>query len=75
LLNIVRGIASAQPPRNPADVALRQVLDSATLTHHGDRALLHASATLDQLKAIFSAHDPASAAAGPAASSNPVTSK
>ncbi len=75
LLSIVRGIASAQPPRGPADSALRQVLDSATLTHHGDRALLHASATLDQLKAILSAHDPASAAVEPATSSNPATSK
>jgi hypothetical protein len=75
LLSIVRGIASAQPPRGPADAALREVLDSATLTHHGDRALLHASATLDQLKAILSAHDPASAAAEPATSSNPVASK
>ncbi len=75
LLSIVRGIASAQPPRGPADAALRQVLDSATLVHHGDRALLHASATLDQLKAILSAHDPVSAAAEPAASSNPATSK
>jgi len=75
LLSIVRGIASAEPPRGPADVALRQVLDSATLQHHGDRALLHASATLDQLKAILSAHDPASAAVEPATSSNPATSK
>jgi hypothetical protein len=75
LLSIVRGIASAQPPRGPADAALRQVLDSATLAHHGDRALLHASATLDQLKAILSTHDPASAAVEPATSSNAVTSK
>ena len=75
LLSIVRGIASAQPPRGPADTALRQVLDSATLTHHGDRALLHASATLDQLKAILSAHDPAAAAVEPETPSNPVTSK
>jgi hypothetical protein len=75
LLSIVRGIASAQPPSGPADTALRQVLDSATLTHHGDRALLHASATLDQLKAILSAHDPASAAVEPATSSDPVASK
>jgi hypothetical protein len=75
LLSIVRGIASAQPPRGPADAALRQVLDSATLAHHDDRALLHASATLDQLKAILSTHDPASAAVEPATSSNPVASK
>ena len=75
LLSIVRGIASAQPPRSPADAALRQVLDSASLAHHGDRALLRASATLDQLKAILSAHNPASETVEPAASSNPATSK
>ncbi|HEV2577723.1 MAG TPA: hypothetical protein VGU25_10990 [Acidobacteriaceae bacterium] len=80
LLGIVRGIASAEPPHGAADIALRQVLDSATLQHRDDRALLHASATLDQLKAILSAHDPASAAPtstalDPAATSNPATSK
>jgi hypothetical protein len=75
LLSIVRGIASAQPPRGAADTALRQVLDSATLTHHGERALLHASATLDQLKAILSTHDPASAAVDPATTSNLQPSK
>ena len=75
LLSIVRGIASAQPPRGPADVALRQVLDSATLQQHNDRALLHASATLDQLKAILSTHDPATAAVEPATSSNSQPSK
>lgn len=75
LLSIVRGIASAQPPRGPADAALRQVLDSAILTRHGDRAQLRASATLDQLKAILSAHDPASAAVEPATSPGSGTSK
>src|SRR5581483_1252286 len=64
-LNALLGIASAEPPRGPADIALRQVLDSATLLHRDDRAMLHASATLDQLKAILSAHDPASAAIQP----------
>ena len=75
LLSIVRGIASAEPPRGAADIALRQVLDSATLQHHGDRTILHASATLDQLKALFSARNPASAAVDPAASSDPQPSK
>src|SRR5581483_7728557 len=75
LLGIVRGIASAEPPRGPADIALRQVLDSATLQHRDDRAMLHASATLDQLKAILSAHDPASAAIQPETTSNTATSK
>jgi hypothetical protein len=75
LLSIVRGIASAEPPRGPADAALRQVLDSATLQQKDNHALLHASATLDQLKAILSAHNPASAAVEPEASSDPATSK
>lgn len=75
LLSIVRGIASAEPPRGPADLALRQVLDSATLQHKDDRAQLHASATLDQMKAILSEHNPASAAVEPAASSNLQPSK
>lgn len=75
LLSIVRGIASAEPPRGAADVALRQVLDSATLQHKDNRAILHASATLDQLKAMLSEHNPASAAVDAAATSNPATSK
>lgn len=75
LLSIVRGIASAEPPRGAADAALRQVLDSATLQHKDDRALLHASATLDQLKAILSTHNPASAAIEPESTSNPQPSK
>jgi hypothetical protein len=75
LLSIVRGIASAEPPHGPADAALRQVLDSATLQHRDGKALLHASATLDQLKAILSAHDPASAAIEPETTSNSATSK
>jgi hypothetical protein len=75
LLSIVRGLASAEPPRGPADLALRQVLDSATLQHKDDRAVLHASATLDQLKAMLSSHNPASAAIEPATSSTLATSK
>ncbi len=75
LLSIVRGIASAAPPRGAADTALRQVLDSATLQHRDDRAILHASATLDQLQAMLSEHNPASAAIEPEASTNPATSK
>jgi hypothetical protein len=75
LLSIVRGLASAEPPRGPADAALRQVLDSAKLQHHGDRAILNASATLDQLKALLSTHNPASAAIEPETSSNQAASK
>jgi hypothetical protein len=66
LVAIMRGIASAEPPRSPADAAVRQVLDSVTLQQHDARALLHASATLEQLKALASAHDPATGPIPPA---------
>jgi hypothetical protein len=56
LLNIVRGLGSAEPPRNPADSAMRDVLASITLEHHKDRALLNASASLEQIKALTSAN-------------------
>jgi hypothetical protein len=75
LLSIVRGLASAEPPRGPADTALRDVIDSATLQHKDDRAILHASATLDQLKAILSTPNPTSAAIEPETSSNSAASK
>ncbi|HTV08931.1 MAG TPA: hypothetical protein VMD97_07795 [Candidatus Aquilonibacter sp.] len=75
LLSFVRGLASAEPPRGPADAAMRQIIDSATLQHKGDRAILHASATLDQLKAILSAHNPSAAATQPETSSDSEASK
>jgi hypothetical protein len=75
LLSIVRGIASAQPPGGAADAALRGVLDSVTLQHRDDHAVLHASATLEQLKALASAHDPAAAAMEPATSAGLPASK
>jgi hypothetical protein len=52
LLGIVRGATDAQPPANPADAAMRQVLDTVKFTQHDDHALLTAHATLDQIKAI-----------------------
>jgi hypothetical protein len=75
LLSIMRGIADAQPPRGPADEALRQVLGSVTLQHHDGRAVLHASATLDQMKALASAHDPAADSPEPATSAATPASK
>jgi hypothetical protein len=61
LLGILRGIGGAQPPHDPADVAMRHVLDSIKLEQHKDRALLNASATVEQLKTLTAAHDPTSA--------------
>jgi hypothetical protein len=53
LLGIVRGIGAAAPAQTPSGEALRQVLASARLDRHDNRALLDASATLNQIKAVF----------------------
>jgi len=55
LLNIVRGLGSAQPPRDAADSALRNVLASITVEQHKDRAILNAAASLDEMKALTTA--------------------
>jgi hypothetical protein len=52
LLNIVRGLGSAQPPRDAADSAMREVLASITVEQHKDRAILNAAASLDQMKSL-----------------------
>ena len=60
LLNLLRGIIrSEQQPRTPASEAMRSMLGSITLTHHDDRAILNASASPDQLKALTSDNNPA----------------
>jgi hypothetical protein len=59
ILSLLRGIDSATPPHNPSDAALRQVIASTHIEQRNERALLDSSATLDQVKALFSAHDPA----------------
>jgi hypothetical protein len=62
LLNVLRGIsleqATAQPPSSSSD-AIQAILNSVTLSHHDSRAILNANASLDQLKALTVAHNPA----------------
>jgi len=66
LLNVLRAISleqaaaqtAAQPP-NPSSDAIQAILNSVTLSHHESRAELNANASLDQLKALTAAHDPA----------------
>jgi hypothetical protein len=65
VLSIIRGLSSAQPPRNPADDALRAILASTTLEQHKDRAILNSSATIDQMKALATAADTTSDATPP----------
>jgi hypothetical protein len=68
LLNILRGIGSEQAAaqqatthqaENPSSTAIRAILSATTLTDHDSRAVLNATASLDQLKALTTAHNPA----------------
>ena len=68
ILGILRGLSAEQTSLQtptPAATAMRSVLESITLTHREDRALLNATASLDELKALASAHNPTAASAAP----------
>jgi hypothetical protein len=58
LLGLLKTVGSAERTHNDGDAALREVLNSTQLEQHNKQALLNATATLDQLKAIFNSHDP-----------------
>ena len=80
VLGILRGLsadqASAQQSPNPAAEAMHSVLNSITLSHSDSRAFLNATASLDEIKALASAHDPTAEAPPPPASpAPPPTSK
>ncbi len=75
ILSIVRGIGAehllSQPAHDPAALAMHDILASVTLVQHGKRAVLDASATGDQLKALTAAHHPAvDGTSAPAGASN-----
>lgn len=59
ILGLLRGLGSATSAQTPSDAALRQVIASTHIEQQNQRAILNATATLDQVKALFSAHDPA----------------
>ena len=59
ILRLLRGLATSAPTTSPGDDALRQLIASTQIQQHNQRALLNATATLDQIKTLFSAHDPA----------------
>jgi hypothetical protein len=75
VLGILRGLsaeqASAPQPPTPAADAMRSVLNSITLSHSDDRAFLDATASLDQIKALASAHNPTAENTPPSASPPP----
>jgi hypothetical protein len=65
LLALLRGIDLTPPggvQSNSSDAAIRAVLASTKVEQHNDRAVLDFTATVEQLKIIFAAHDPAAAA-------------
>ncbi len=66
LLNITRGLSTAAPLTDPSANAMREILASAKAEQKDTRAILSANATLEQLKALTSAHNP-----GDALSSSP----
>jgi hypothetical protein len=55
LLNIVRGIQSAQPAQTSGAEAMRVLLDSIQLDHRKTRAVLTATASTDEIRALASA--------------------
>jgi hypothetical protein len=60
VLDLLRGFSSGeQQPHDPGDAALRQVITDMTVEQENKRARLEATATLEQMKAIFKANDPA----------------
>ncbi len=62
LLNILRTLSAGQATAqqiNPSNDAVQAILNSVTLTHHESRVQLNATAGIDQLKALTTAHDPA----------------
>ena len=67
LLGILRGIQDAQPAETPGAQAMRAVFSSIALEQHKDRAILSASATLDQVRAIAAASSAPPVAVAPVA--------
>ncbi len=57
MLTVIRGLASAEGPRNPRDAAMRAVLSSAAIAQKADRAVLTASASLEQTQLLSGSDD------------------
>jgi hypothetical protein len=62
---------SAPQPPTPSSDAMHAILNSITLSSHDSRAVLNANASLDQLKALTTAHNPAAAPLEPSADTPP----
>jgi hypothetical protein len=62
ILGIIRGVASAQEARTPGEAAMRDVLSSAAAEQRGNHAVLTASASLQDARALVSTEDQSSTA-------------
>ena len=76
LLSLLRGIDLTPPggAPNSSDAAIHAILAGTKLEQHNDRAVLESTATVEQLKAIFAAHDPAAAGTPGATGATPAAS-
>jgi hypothetical protein len=54
ILSVLRGLASADGPRDERDAAMRAVLSSAKVEQQADRAVLSANASLEQARLLSS---------------------
>lgn len=72
ILSVMRGLASADGPRDERDAAMRSVLSSAKVVQKADRAVLTANASLEQTR-LLSAGDalPTTAESGPDSQGDP----
>lgn len=52
ILSVMRGLASANPPQNTRDSAMRNVLSSAEVAQRAERAILTASASLNDARVL-----------------------
>ena len=52
ILSVMRGLASADGPKDERDAAMRSVLSSAKVSQKEDRAVLTASATLEAARLL-----------------------
>ena len=68
LLALLRGLDPAPPAgtaSSSSDAAIRAIVAGTKIEQHNDRAVLQTFATIEQLKIIFAAHDPAAVATPP----------
>ena len=72
LLGILRGLQEVQPAETPGAQAMRKLTDSIELRHDKDRAVLTATATTDEIRAMAAAANTPPPQTLPTAAASPV---